>query len=230
MNLKKFIVVFVLVVVGFLAACGESDEEVSSKVSEIEEWLKTEIPSTINEDIELPTTHPQMGGNITWLSADEAALTSEGVISLESDARDVILTYDIEYNGSLSYGTLTVFVSAITAEEVSEKFLQQFGTGIVRDVNVIDEIGGWKIVWQSSNEELFSNDGIYNPPHNDTKITISYEIFDEIFGDESQTFTSEIIVRGLPVREKVEIYEKWISQNVFDNKLITEDLPTYSEE
>lgn len=230
MKIKKLLMAFVLVVVGFLAACGDNTEEIMGKLSEIEQWVLAEVPETIYEDVNLPTSHPELGGEIVWASTDETVLTSEGVVVLEKDVQEALLTYDIKYQDKFVNGIVTINVISFTASDIAEEFEDQFSFSIARDYDIKVEFNGIVVEWESSNPEIFSNDGIYNKPFNNEEITITYDVV--LLDGTRESFSFNINVIGMLFSEKTAFFESLLAKEIFDNKLITEDiaLPAHLEE
>jgi N-acetylmuramoyl-L-alanine amidase CwlA len=230
--MKKFLFIFVLVVLLISGGCTPTEKKAgktAEELLEIKTWLENEIPLYTNEDLELPFTHPELGGEIEWESIDKNVLKSTGEITLTSGSKDVILNYVISYDGDTLSDYFIITVYGASFDDVAAKFKGQFAAVIARDYDVRTEYDGYTINWTSSNPEIFSNEGKYTKPNNDETITIVYEV--ELNG-EIRDYSFEIVVKGLLASEKREKLVKWINDNYLQSKLITSELelPTYNEE
>jgi len=230
MNLKKIIFI-ILIGLGILSGCAPKDKPVGgeSNIEDINAWVKETVPTETFDDLELPLTHPELGGNIVWSSTDQTIISDAGEITLEKGSADAILNYTITLDDQNKSDFLVIKVYSLTLDEVAQKFEQQFAGAIARDYNVKTDFDGYKVSWTSSNPNLFSNEGKYNKPSNDTLITINYEV---AINNHKETYQFEIIVKGLLVSEKRAIIVDWINDEYLPSKLITEEiqLPTYNEQ
>lgn len=196
---------------------------------EIAAWLETVIPQETTENLTLPATHPQLGGEIIWVSADPLIMTDSGEITLTGEVKAVKLEATVIVGGQAATKELSVTVIAITIEEIATKFTAQFSPIILRDFEISTElVPGAVISWESSNQEVFTNEGKYIRPVNDVQFTVTYKI--EFLGKE-QSGAIELTAQGIPGDEKAAEAFKWIDSEVLYDRYITQaiKLPTHFE-
>lgn len=224
MNVKKGIVLFLLIGLFFLGGCNNtekvSNEKPTEEVKKIETWIKETIPSITNEDIVLPITHPELGGTIEWDSLTPEFLTSEGKKPQDGKSGDALLQYTITYTEKEETATASdvVLVQVVnpTFADISLRFENQFSPIINRDYNVkVDFDDNYTITWESSNTSVFTNEGKYVKPENNETININYVI---TFNGVEKSFSLEKVVEGKTFFEKVDEITSWINENYITEK------------
>ncbi len=230
MRLKALFTFVAIGLIGLLAGCSaapQADETILT-LNEITTWVQTQVPEYTREDIVLPSTHPELGGIIQWTSFDEDVVDADGTIHLESGVSEAILEYTVTLNSKAKQEFIVVTVSALTLEDVALEFEKQFSAYITRDYDVrLNIYPGYEITWTSSDESIFSNEGIYTQPVDNMPLTITYEIH---FGEDSQVFTKDVIVQGVPFIEKANEIGAWIEENYLPNRVIDSALTLPSED
>jgi len=226
-KMKKILFVVALLILVFAAGCTPQDINSTDPldvaiVEEINTWILSQIPNQINEDLILPTTHPSLGGIITWTSFDEDILTEDGFI-LSSDAKsEAMLSYKIVYQTATKIDYLTINVLTKTLDDVALDFSNQFAVVISRDYNVVTEYyDSFTVSWSSSNQDVFSNEGKFTRPEKDTTIIISYTVN---FGNTSKDYTHEVRVQGMLLSDKIREVNTWITQNYLPSRLIESEV------
>lgn len=232
MKIKKILFIVVIGLLFLVGGCkdpeGRDPSEIQADLDQIVIWVEEQIPLLIDEDLILPSTHPELGGTIEWFSTDPNTLADNGVITLKSGVKGVVLSYEITLEGQMVFDNFVITVVASSHDDVAQMFEDQFAAIITRDYDVQTNIvEGYTITWSSSNEEVFSNTGKYNKPKDDVPITISYDVTFDIT-KEKKSYSFEIIVQGPTISEKREMVLEWLRQNYLQSKLITKDfkLPT----
>lgn len=231
MKNKKFLFFFVMIVASlFLAACTVMSQEEAQKVfDEVEAWVEENVKEGVAEDITLPTTYPNNESvRIDWLSQDPAFIDNEGHI-LERDRK----LYEVMFTYFVSIGDLTTSYDKVfklcprSLEEYEERFKNQFPVFIAKDIDLTTVYNDVvTVTWWSSNEEVFSNEGKYIKPLQDTEITISYIITD---GNSSleNSFTKK--VQGKTAYDYFVEAQNWLENDFITDRFITGDmeLPTH---
>ena len=229
MKLRKFIV-FMAFSLLFLVGCNSTGKNNNnSDIETIASWIKETVPTAIVENYSFPTTHPELGGTITWESLDLDIITSEGVITLKGEVQDTVLNFTINLNDTIKSDSLLVTVYGLTVDEVAEKFAAQFKPVILSSYEVKTDFGpGFVVNWSSSNEAVFTNYGTYIKPVNDVLLTITYSV---TFNGKTVDGTKEVTVKGQTYSEKVAELKEWIETNYITSRFIDSEinLPTRFE-
>ncbi|MFA6889512.1 MAG: immunoglobulin-like domain-containing protein [Bacilli bacterium] len=227
--MKKIVLLFALMLLFFVTGCQNTVPEENSNVdvvNTIASWVPTQIPEATLEDITLPTTHPQLGGTIVWTSYDEEVMNNQGEVLSTTSGKDVMLEFRVTYEDQSKSDFVFIKVAGIALDEVAGDFTKQFMAIIARDYEVKTEFSdGYVVTWTSSNPEMFSNEGIFTRPNDDTTIQINFTVS---FGDFSENFTHEVLVQGLLHSVKVAEIRTWITNNYLPERLVSEEvtLPT----
>ena len=200
--------------------------------NEISNYYKENIPYIITEDIELSETYGDSTAYIEWSSSNEDVLSFTGAVDPNKlEAEEVTLTYVVTLGSDSKQGELNVIVSPVTVEEVYERFERQFSISITRDYVVKDEFfGAFNVEWVSTNANVFTNEGKYIKPIDDTKFEIKYVVKCGEFTSEEQSV--ELTAIGKSDLEKIEEITNWIkSEKMLDLYLGEEvSLPNIYEE
>lgn len=228
MKLHKF---FLFIVLGllFLVGCNNNNNnnpKNNTDLDKIVEWVKETVPTAICDNYTFPTTHPELGGTITWESFNTDVLTNDGVIKIVDGVEDVFVSYKIKLNYRAKEDVLSIKVSGFTIDEAAAKFADQFKVIIMGDYIIkTDLIDGFEITWSSSNETVFTNEGKYIKPYNDTPVTISYSV---TFNGVKKEYTKEVTVKGATYSEKVAELREWIETNYLSSRYVETEinLPT----
>lgn len=238
-NLLKIFFTFVcLIFVLSLVACdNEGGTNGKNKIEEIDNYVKETVKVNVTEDLYLPTTHPTLGGTITWLSSDADYLLDDGTIvdRGRSKSVDVALGYIITLNGETRAGEITVHIAPITLEDAAKRFetclpskKNEAGETVYfawRDLDFVsDYYGVITVDVTSSNPDLLANDGKYTKPLDDTDINLKV-----IVSDSFNSITNEytITCQGRTALEVCEDATKWLEDNFTDLMLTEKDgLPT----
>ena len=158
----------------------------------------------------------------TWDSLNDEAISDDGKILLIKGTLTTVLSYTININGDEVSGFVNVTVVGKTFDEIDKQFAQQFNLVIARDYVIstnIDE--AYTITWESSNQDVFTNDGLYLMPENDEEITISYHITG---GGETRDYTKNVTVKGRTVLSKADEISEWIKTEYIPHKIVDGNL------
>lgn len=230
--MRKVIFVLGIFTLLFLAGCGEPKEiEEINSVKEVEEWLLANVPNFTDESIVLPTEASDSGAVISWETLDRNIMDSTGKITLSSGSTDVILSYNIQLEDKKIEGLLTITVVAKTFNQIANDFENGIGQAIAANKNVKTTFSDiYNISWTSSNEALFSNDGIYTRPEFDQLITIDYTVTRVVNGiEEVKDYSFQPRIVGKPLNEKAREIENWITDNYIPNRVIDNDVTIPNE-
>ena len=217
--MKKFFLVFAFLGMLLLSACLPKEVVIEyEKLDEISNWVITEVPTIIDEDINLPTTDPVNGGEISWMSADLSIITDGGQVVLEYGAKSTALSYTVSLDGVEKSYNLDIKVYSHKMEEVAEAFELQFDRLISYSFNVNTKFFGFaEVTWTSDSPDIFSNAGEFTQPENDGVITINYVISN---GEEVKDYTFIVEVLGRTVTEKTEEIKEWISSEYIPSRVV----------
>ncbi len=231
--MKKIIFLFAFIFLLFATGCKQDPEvEVNpdiAVVNSISEWVLTQIPESTMEDIILPTAHPTLGGTIEWTSYDEDIIDNTGKVVSTTLPKDATLEFKVTYQTYSKFDFAFVKVSGIELSAVAHAFTNQFSAIITRDYEVKTEFSnGYTVTWTSSNTSVFSNEGIFTRPDNDTMITIDFTVS---IWDYSEQFSFEIAVQGQLLSTKIAEVRSWVIDNYLPERLVSTEitLPTEYE-
>jgi len=193
--------------------------------TDVEKWLKETFVTEGADKISLPTTHPTFGGTIEWACESNLVDIKTGnVIPGEYD-ETVTLEYTISLNGTEAKGSLEYIIIGFCMQDARDLFIKQFKSykisGDMKIETTFDDCGGTTVVWESSNEEIFSNDGVFNKPYNDSEIVITYTVITKEPAT-SHTYNKVFLIDGLSVGEKAEPVKEWIDANIGNNGYLNE--------
>lgn len=194
-HLKVFIGSILIIVLLLISGCKNNKFD----PTKAEEWLKENIPETIYDDYKLPTSYE--GFNITWESDNVELIDEEGNVTNPTIDEDVTLTYTIFLDDNKKVGELNVTIAALNIKNVEKQFLASIPGIIYETRKVKDEFKGYTIEWSSSNEDVFSNQGVYTKQFVDSEITITYKITN---GQSTIESSATRKVRGYTYSEKVD--------------------------
>ena len=198
--------------------------ELDIQFSEISSYIKDNIPFFITEDIELTNEYLKYGAYIEWSSSNEDILDFAGNVSINRQkAIEVQLTYTVFIGENEKQETLSVIVTPATPEQVSDRFSKQFSNLITRDYEVVDNYYDlFTIEWISTNANVFTNDGIYVKPIEDTEFEIKYVVKCKDYT--SQEFSRKLIAAGVSDAEKLAEVENWIKNEILADLYLTEEV------
>ncbi len=220
MNKLKFLFILMLL---FLVGCSIAEPEKQEENLEAYiVWVESNVPNKIIGTYELPVTNPELGGQIIWISLSPSIINDNGTALLRDDSAEATLEYTIIYNGEMYVGTKTIRVIRYTHEEVAEKFADQFSSIITRDYEVKVNFGeDYIVTWNSSNKEVFTNEGKYIKPAEDTKFIIAYSVE---FDGKKYDYTIELKAKGSTLADKEAEIKQWITANYIKERLVSSEL------
>ena len=226
---NKLGLAFICIVSFFLfVGCKSNTTSELENINQIVSWLEEELPNMTREDLVLPSTHPTLGGEITWTSVDPLIISNTGKIVDSNSNEEAMLEYKIVLGKHVRTNFLEVFVVSKTIDDAADEFSSQFAAIIARDYNLKTSFfDAYTVTWESSDEEVFSNEGVFTSPFNATTITISYTVT-AINPIESKSYTLDLpAYRMRGDTRKQYILERLDSY--FDGKTVldkTKTLPT----
>ena len=227
MKNKIIWLIFALVSLFLIGCSDKSDDKVSSKFDdqfeEISQYIEDNIPNVITDDIELVYEYLEYNAYIDWTSSNEELISSYGDVKVDiNKAHAVELTYTVVIGDNQKESTINVVVSPLTPEEIAERFAKQFAVLIIRDYVVNTKYYDlFNIEWYSTNQEVFTNEGIYIKPAEDTPFEIKYVVTCGNYS--SEEYTKEITAAGVSDYEKFQETEKWVKEIVLNDLYFTID-------
>jgi len=239
-NIIKKVVLFIAIFVCslFLVACdnGGNDNKETGNISEIKAWVLEQVKPYVTDDVVLPTTHPTLGGEISWFSTDSDILFDDGTIAERgTKAQEVDLGFVINYNGAIDGDTITLHIAPITLEEAVAKFekslpkrqneKQEILYFVQRDLDFpTNYYGVITLDIESSDQNLLTNEGKYIKPIEESSVTVKVA-----FSDSYRTINKEynMAVYGKTILETLDEGIEWLDANFVDMLLTSETgLPT----
>jgi N-acetylmuramoyl-L-alanine amidase CwlA len=217
--MKKLTLVFAFLGVLLLSACTPKEVNIDNEIlDEISNWIIAEIPTTIDGDINLPTTDPVNGGNITWMSADLSVITDDGQVVLEYGVKSTALSYTISIEDLVESYNLDVVVYSHKMDQVAEEFERQFKRLLSYSFDVKTEFFDFaKVTWTNDDLDTFSKEGEFVKPENDGEITFSYVVSR---GDEKKSYTFTIEVLGRSITDKTNEIKEWITSEYIQSRVV----------
>ena len=217
-----YLIVTVLTLLVLSACSGEETEPTPNIVDEIAIWVEEQLPAAISEDMVLPNTHPEHGGLIVWQSSDETVLTNTGAILPGVVNQEVVLSYTITVGETSKTNGKSILIIGMSVDAVAQAFIDQFASVIVRDYSLITSYYDLFVVtWSSSNEEIFSNQGVYIAPFYDTRISITYTVESAVLS-QSKTFEKEIIVRRMNLAMRIAYLQEYLYRHYGNTDILEE--------
>ena len=159
------------------------------------------IPSEIDDNINLPTEHKNM--EISWSTSNKYILTDKGVPAYVEEDTEVTLyvTCLIYYNDEEYFydGRFDLVVKPYS----DEKRVNLVYNSLSIPTETIDNIGllstysyGVKAVWTSSNEKIISTNGVVTPDGNETVVTLKVVLS---YGGVMKEQTFDVKVGNVPL-------------------------------
>ena len=171
------------------------------------------------------------GAYIEWTSSNEEIIDFAGNVSINRQkAIEVKLTYNVFIGENEKQESLSVIVTPVSPEDVATRFEKQFSNLITRDYEVTETYYElFNIEWVSSNANVFTNDGVYIKPIEDTEFEIKYVVKCKDYT--SSEYSKKLTAAGVSDAEKLVEVENWIKNEVLYDLYITEKvtLPTVYE-
>ncbi len=233
--MKKLRVIFCLLIIALLFAigCGGNKSKNASEedIDKINEWILSYVKEGITEDFTLPTTCPNYEGSIIYWASEEPFIIDDTgkIVERPKKATEVNFNYSIVYGDFEKEYNRVFIVGGVSLETAKTRFENQFPRFIFEDqewTTVYDKIVN--IVWESSNQEIFTNEGKYIKPIEDTVIKILYTITD---GNTSIEGEKEVTIKGKTAGDYFDEASTWLNTEFLTDRFITGDieLPTSIE-
>jgi hypothetical protein len=200
------------------------------------EWAINEMGVEGYDEVEIPFEHPTIDCTYEWISSDSDLFDVEsGYLGFNKTDDVVTLTCIANYNGQTKEKTYEFTVLGYAAFDVVDEFMSQFKANkVFYDVVLQKEFslhGGATIEVTSSDESIFSNEGILNKPLYETPIELALLVKIPSLGVE-KIIKETVYVQPLTIQEKCEKVEQWIKENVSKDGYLYKDavLPKYVDE
>lgn len=172
-----------------------------------------------------------------WISSNDSLFDStDGTLDMPELNEVVTLTLKIIFDSETVERSWDYIVIGAAFGDISSNFENQFiGNKLFKDMSVIsdwpDYYGGTVIKWSSSDESIFTNEGKFTKPLEDSFVTITYTI---VLGNNLGEYTSSITLSadGRDIRDLSSDILTWIDNNFCTDNIISEEtiLPTYIDE
>lgn len=232
MKFKNMLMILGLGLLFFLVGCIGNEDEPNldaENINLIIAWIDEQIPATITEDITLPTTHPELGGVIEWLTYDPHVIADTGEITPPDGTEEVMIEYTVTLGELIRTHIIEILVVGKSVEDIAEAFIKQFAPVITRNYNLNTRFyNEFDVTWSSSNEEVFTNQGVYIQPVDSVMITIHYSVS---FLGETHDFSHDIEVRGMAFSQKATVIREWVQEQFLTTRVVDSEfsLPTVYE-
>lgn len=238
MKSVRILCVLVLVLIVSLTGCnrkkpddGKGDVDPTS-LELVDAWVKEQYKDNLILDNDhfgtLPTKYLDKDVSITWTSSHPNRVDATGkVVSRDTkNVLDITLSYVItNEEGKTISGDLPFKLYPRTMEWIKNQFESQFPSRLQEDMSDYLETefdDNFEITWSSSNEEVFTNEGVYIKPLADTPIVISYRI--EVDENHYVEDSFEMIVLGASDEEKLQIVSSWLQNEIIPDLNISSDI------
>lgn len=198
-----------------------NNEEVKAKLEDaLDEYIE-KLGEYVDKDLE--TTYEKEGlvFNVSYEFSE--AILADGKVNRPAD-KDIEVKGNVvfECNGVKAEKEVKLEVHGTFLDEIAKTFAEQFKNGINQSIavkNSYPEFGTTRVVWESSDEEVFSNSGKYNRPFSDTEIEISYFLRSRE-PNAKHYYSIKVKVFGEPIENKTVLVKKWLEENfAVDRKL-----------
>lgn len=210
--------------------------EPTETIETILSWAIDYVGKEAIDEVELPTTHPELGGNITWSSSDPVLFDVESqLLDIVEFDTPVKVTCQVEYEGQTVSETYDFTVIGYSLNDIALDFIGQIkGQYIFKDLNLkteFDEYGGVKVTYKCDKPEILSSTGKFVQPYNNEEIELEYTVTatDPAM---SRTYKKKFIAEGLPMSKKIIPVIEWIEKNVVADGFIDQYtvFPEYIED
>ena len=226
----------ILIVLLTLTGCKDKntdkDKTTPTSLEEVETWVKNLYADNLvinNDDLgTLPTKYMDKNVTISWVSSHPNRIDATGYIVGRDTKKvlDVDLTYTItNEEGNTITGVLPFKLFPRSLDWIANKFESQFPTRLQEDMSEYLETNfdeNFKITWSSSNEEVFTNEGVYIKPVADTPFVISYRV--EVDENHFIEDSFEIVALGASDEEKLYIVSSWLQNEIIPDLNISDDI------
>ena len=200
------------------------------------EWAVNEMGTEGYDEVEIPTSYPNIDCTFEWTSSDSSLFDVEsGYLGLYETDQVVSLTCKAIYNGQTKEKTYNYTVLGFAAFDVVDEFMNQFkASKIFYDMNLTTEFdlyGGATVEWSSSNETVFSNKGVLNKPLYEEEITLTLVVKIPSLSVE-KVIEQVVYAQPMTMQEKCAKVEAWILENVSKDGYLYKDtvLPNYVDD
>ncbi len=135
---------------------------IGEKQGEVISWIEKQVPDKLDKDssnLELPSTHPVFGGNITWdLTGSQNVIGESGTINHISESTKFVLVYNLQISGIANHrGEIEVLYVADAVNNISDFISSEYYD--IAKCNV-DEVMG-EDCWDESGNYA-AEDNIFN--------------------------------------------------------------------
>lgn len=170
-------VFLILITIIFLSGCSRKEQNIAD---EIASWAVENVVYDGLSSIDLPSKHPQYDAIITWEATNSNLIDLESKTIYPQETKTTLeLICSVSYRKKTTLKVIILPIEAADVNQIAEMFIKQFNDIIARSYQVetnYDIFGGTTVSWSSSNQEVFSNEGVYNAPFDDTEFTISFTL------------------------------------------------------
>ena len=223
MKSKNILFFFAVLIASlFLYACSSGDSK--TLIEEAHAWVEANVSEGVANDIELPKNYPlNKKVKFEWYSLDPFLMDNEGhILGRERKTYEVYFAYYISYGGEKVEYEKVFKLAPRSLEESEARFTSQIPVFIAKDIDFTttfyDVIN---VTWWSSNTDVFTNEGVYIKPIEDTYITISYILSD---GNNSLENSVEVKVQGKTAYDYFNEAKDWLTNDFISDRFITADL------
>lgn len=181
--------------------------------------------SEVNNDLYLPNRYKEV--LITWESSDEEILSSKGKVNrplFDEENQEVTLTMILNYQNQVKrvLFTLTVVKNEQTREEILKAVLDQieFGNTITESLNLVYEVNGVLLSYQSSHPMDLTNEGdlLRRPYYNEDDLSVTLTVT----GFDGEYEMSKDITLIILKEEKLETNVTGFASIYFDESVFNE--------
>lgn len=223
----------------------KAEFKVTVKAKEIEQqddidsllnWAVNQLGTEGYDEVVLPVKHPSYDCIYEWSSADSDLFDPEsGLLGLYETDKVVSITCKAVYGSQTKEKTYDFTVLGYATYDIADEFMEQFRANkIFYDMNLkttYDDFGGAYVTWSSSDEAIFSSEGVFNKPLYETEVILTFVVNIPSLNVERE-FKEVLLAQPLTIQEKCDLVEAWILSNVSKNGYLYKDtyLPKYVED
>ncbi len=229
----KTLGIIMLICLCMLTSCKKNngnDPKEGTNLDDVDAWVQSLFTDKllIDNGLELPTSYLDKDVTITWESSLPNRVDNTGKIVSRDTKKitDVTFTYVITNEiDETKTGSLDFKLYPRTFAYMKSQFEGQFPDRLSEDMSDYLETefnDFFTITWSSSNEEVFTNEGVYIKPLAETPVTISYRI--EVDENHYYEDSFEMLVLGASDEEKLQIVRSWLQNDIIPDLNVSSDL------
>lgn len=203
-------------------ALATEDEEAIA--NEVAQWMIDQVQID-GSNISLPNEHPVYSAVIVWGTNQPEAIDFDlKRVFPQKEQIEIEVSVSITYKSAQSTVVAPFVVQGVDTTVVAAQFIDQFFPIISRNYKLKTQytaFGGTTVLWESSHPHVFSSEGIYQAPFNDTPITITYTVL-TTHPEVSHRYEKEFIALRMTHSEREQTIRQWLLDHFSENGILDE--------